>query len=92
MAQVTGTWGLFQYKDVVLPVICQYKDSHYKDKRVAWPYYLYNGNTIPGKTVFILRQGLEILAYGRQEPTSVTLVGDDMVMQGARSSAAKLLC
>ena len=38
---------LTQYKDVVLSV------SHNKVKTVSRPSYLYNGNPIPGKTVFI---------------------------------------
>ena len=33
----------------------QYRDSHYKDKMVSWPSYLYNGNPIPGRIFFILR-------------------------------------
>ena len=35
----------------------QYKDSHYKDKMVSQPSSLYDGNTISGKMVFILRRG-----------------------------------
>ena len=27
----------------------QYRDSHYKDKTVSWPSYLYNGNSYTGK-------------------------------------------
>ena len=42
-----------QYIGVALPV----KDSHYKDTTVSRPSYLYNGNLIPGKTAFILKQG-----------------------------------
>ena len=34
----------------------QYRDSHYKDKTVSQPSYLYNWNPIHRKTVFILRQ------------------------------------
>ena len=34
----------------------QYRNCHYKDKTVSWPSHLYNGNTIPVKTVFILRR------------------------------------
>ena len=38
--------------------ICyKYRYSHYKDKTVSRPSYLYNGNPIPSKTVFMLRQG-----------------------------------
>ena len=35
----------------------QYRNSHYKDNTVFRPSYLYNGNPIPGKTVFIERRG-----------------------------------
>ena len=34
-------------------------DPHDKNKTVSRPYHLYNGNSIPGKTVFILQQGPE---------------------------------
>ena len=33
-----------------------YRDSHDKYKTVLWSSYLYYGNLIPGKTVFILKQ------------------------------------
>ena len=33
----------------------QYSDSHYTDKTVSWPSYLYYENPIPGKMVFILK-------------------------------------
>ena len=39
---------------------CQYRNIHYKDKTVSRPSYLYNGNPIPGKTVFILRRVPEL--------------------------------
>ena len=47
------TRGPSQYQDVVLPVW----ESHYKDKTVSRPSYLYNGNPIHGEMVFILRRG-----------------------------------
>ena len=34
----------------------QYRDSHYKDKAISRPSYLYNGNPHTWKTVFILRR------------------------------------
>ena len=35
----------------------QYRNSHYKDKTLSRPsFYLYNGNPIPEKTVFLLRR------------------------------------
>ena len=34
-------------------------NSHYKDNVVREASYLYNGNIIDGKTIFILRQGSE---------------------------------
>ena len=34
----------------------QYRKSHYNDKTVSWPPYLYNGNHIPRTTGFILRR------------------------------------
>ena len=34
----------------------QYTNCQCKDKTVSRPSYLYNGNPMPGKTVFILRQ------------------------------------
>ena len=40
----------------------QYGNSHYKDKTVSRPSYLYNGNPIPGKTVFILRRGSDFFS------------------------------
>ena len=35
----------------------RYRSSHYKDKTVSRLSSLYNGNSIPGKTIFILRRG-----------------------------------
>ena len=43
----------------------QYRNSHYKDKTVTRPSYLYNGNPIPGKTVFIMRQRLDYIEWKR---------------------------
>ena len=37
----------------------RYRNSQFKDKTVSRPFFLYNGNSIPGKTVFILRPGPE---------------------------------
>ena len=34
----------------------RYIYSHYKDKTILRPFNLYNGNPIPEKTVFILKQ------------------------------------
>ena len=34
----------------------QHRNYHYKDKTVSRTIDLYNGNPIPGKTVFILRR------------------------------------
>ena len=34
----------------------QFRDSHDRDKTVSRPSYLYHGNPIPGKTVFILKR------------------------------------
>ena len=34
-----------------------YNNSHYNHKTVWWPSYLYYGNLIPGKTVFVMRWG-----------------------------------
>ena len=37
-------------------ILCyHYRNSHYKDRAVSWPSYLYNGNPILGQTIFILR-------------------------------------
>ena len=36
----------------------QYRDSHYKDKTVSRPSYLYNGNTISGKTTSFYWKGV----------------------------------
>ena len=36
----------------------RYRNSHYKVKTVSRPSYLYNGNPIPKKAAFILRQNL----------------------------------
>ena len=36
----------------------QYRKFYYKDKTVSRPSYLYNENSLPWKTVFILRWGL----------------------------------
>ena len=36
---------------------CQYRNSHYNDETVLRPTYPYNGNPIPGNTVFIFRRG-----------------------------------
>ena len=44
----------FQYKDAILLV---QESPLKKDKTVSWLYYLYNGVSIPGKIVFILKQG-----------------------------------
>ena len=41
----------------------QYKDSHYKDKTVSRPFYLYNENPIHEKTVFVLRRGPDLERY-----------------------------
>ena len=35
----------------------QYRNSYYKDKTVSRPSYLYKGNPISRKTVFVLRRG-----------------------------------
>ena len=35
----------------------QYRDSHSKYKMVSQPSYLYNGNPIPRKMIFILAPG-----------------------------------
>ena len=53
--------GPSQYKSTVLPT---YSNSHYKDKTVSRPYYLYNGNPVPGKTVFTLRRGPDHWGWG----------------------------
>ena len=38
-----------------------YRNSHHQDKAVSWPSsYLYNGNPILGKTIFILRWGPDL--------------------------------
>ena len=42
----TQEWAQFQYKDR----LSRYRDSHYKDKTVSRPSYLYNGNSYTGKT------------------------------------------
>ena len=34
----------------------QYRDSHYKDKTASWPVIFIMEITIPGKSVFILKQ------------------------------------
>ena len=34
----------------------QYRDSHYKDKTVSRPSYLYDGNPLHGKTVLTLKR------------------------------------
>ena len=39
----------------------QFRNFHSKDKTVSRLSCLYNGNTIPGKTVFILRLGPGVL-------------------------------
>ena len=51
--QVKGYWDRFQDKDY-LP---RYRDSHYKDKTVVRPFYLYNGNSSTGKTAFLYWDG-----------------------------------
>ena len=40
----------------------KHRNSHYKDKTAVRPPYLYNGNLIFGKTVFILRRGPRFIA------------------------------
>ena len=48
-------WTLGSRRNIKSPFY-QYRDSHNNDK-MAWPCDLYKGNPIPGKPVFILRQG-----------------------------------
>ena len=46
-----GDWALSQYEDR----LSRYKNFHCKDKTVARPYCLYNGNPYTGKTVSFYR-------------------------------------
>ena len=41
----------------------QYRDSHYKDKTVSWPSYLYNGDSYTQHTVFIRDPGGHCWGY-----------------------------
>ena len=53
---VKGTGVRLNKKTLCYP----YRDFRYKDKTVSWPSYLYNGNPICRKTVFILKQGPDL--------------------------------
>ena len=57
---------------------CRYRDSHYKEKSVSRPSYLYKGNPIRRKTVFILRPRRFSICYDSYPP-GVTHWGRDKI-------------
>ena len=69
-------WSVSQYKDR----LSMYEDSHYKDKTVMRPSYLYDGNSYTGKTTS--------LYWDRQAPvkTGLTAVGVGVGGCGASTS------
>ena len=55
-----------KYSVAYLPAVCdQYKNSHYKDKTVGRPSYLYNGNFYTGKKASLYWDGLQVPADGK---------------------------
>ena len=50
----------------IMMLPCPYRDSHYEDKTVSWPFYFYNRNPYLGKGVFILKWDPEII--GTESP------------------------
>ena len=59
----------------------KYNNFHHKDKTVLWASYDYNGNLIPGKTVFILKQGHEIIKiFVKSNVCLITKFSDVTVM------------
>ena len=79
--------GLFQYNDAFLPSW----DSHYKDKTVSQPSYLYNGNRLTWKDGLYVEMGPAWLEYQTSLCSQTSGVMFQMLMEPLGCKSTKLL-